>query len=173
MAFLGTIPQPVRAILSEHARTWDVDKVYVGCSGNFTVERTLQRLDRFELHGNDVTLYSCAIGSLASGELLPVRVKPAYADEWGWLNSYLETPEAVAATMIVASGPMLQGLGRNNPYFERLRKVYVEKWAELHATALEKVERLRVPLKSFHIGDAVDWAGEVVPEEAALVSFPP
>jgi hypothetical protein len=148
-----------------------VRATYVGCSGNFTVERTLQRLNRFELHGNDVTLYSCAIGSLSTGDLLTVGVKPAYADEWGWLSSYLETPEDVAATMMVAS-TMLGGLGRNNPYFERIRGVYVEKWKELHAAAREKVERLSVPLKSFHIGDAVDWA-DTVPDDAAMVSFPP
>jgi hypothetical protein len=67
---------------------------------------------------------------------------------------------------------MLQGLGRQNPYFERIRGVYVEKWADLHAQAMEKVERLRVPLKSFYIGDAVDWAA-TVPKDAAMCSFPP
>ena len=171
MAFMGTIPQALRQILSEHARTWDATSVYIGCSGNLTAERTLSRLGRFELHGNDITLYSCALGAFVTDRLLTVRVKPEHADEWGWLNRYLETPSDVAATMIVGA-PMLRGLGRDNPYYDRMRGAYVRDWKELHAEAVEKLVNLHVSLKSFHIGDAVEWVKDV-PEDAAVVCFPP
>jgi hypothetical protein len=41
VTFIGSINQPVRSVLAELAPEWKDRPVYVGCSGNFTVERTL------------------------------------------------------------------------------------------------------------------------------------
>ena len=66
--FQGTIPPPLRAIVHEHAATWPADSdVYIGCSGNLSIERTLAPLGR-RLHSNDVNPYSCALGWYFAGQ---------------------------------------------------------------------------------------------------------
>ncbi|MGC5412589.1 hypothetical protein ACPXCX_54415, partial [Streptomyces sp. DT225] len=39
--FHGSIPAPLRSIIYEHAGTWPESDIYVGCSGNMTIERVL------------------------------------------------------------------------------------------------------------------------------------
>ena len=43
MGFVGAINADLRAVLAELAPRWRDRKVYVGCSGNFTVERILHQ----------------------------------------------------------------------------------------------------------------------------------
>ena len=67
MSFVGSFNQDLRAVLAELAPSWRAKPVYVGCSGNLTVERILAANGVTELHGNDVSLYSCVLGSFAAG----------------------------------------------------------------------------------------------------------
>lgn len=45
--FLGSIPTDLRKIISEYVKDWQCSDVYVGCSGNLTVERVLASHGRF------------------------------------------------------------------------------------------------------------------------------
>jgi hypothetical protein len=62
MFFVGSITQDFRSMLAKVAKQYAGLPVYVGCSGNFTVERTLHQIGFREIHGNDISLYSCAMG---------------------------------------------------------------------------------------------------------------
>ena len=62
--FQGSIPASLRAVVHEAARGWGASTVHVGCSGNFTVERTLWDIG-VKCHGNDVSIYTCALGEHA------------------------------------------------------------------------------------------------------------
>lgn len=53
--FVGTINEDLRALIKDAVRDWDVQDLYVGCSGNFTIERMLKD-SGFRLHGNDTVL---------------------------------------------------------------------------------------------------------------------
>ncbi len=55
--FHGSIPAPLRSIIYEHAGAWPETDIYVGCSGNFTIERVLHsRFDNARpVHDNDIT----------------------------------------------------------------------------------------------------------------------
>lgn len=168
--FQGTIPAEMRAIVHEHARAWDTEHVYVGCSGNFTIDRALADLGRFKLHGNDVTLYSCSIGRYTAGEKLNVFVSDHYP-EWQWMEDYLDGKEGTVATLMLAS-EMLKGLGKPGAYWRRMQNAYRNDWPKLHAKTREKVLKSVVPLESFYAGDVVDYMA-AAPEDAAVVSFPP
>lgn len=37
--FYGSVPAEAQAIMNKIVKTWEVSDVYVGCSGNFTLER--------------------------------------------------------------------------------------------------------------------------------------
>ena len=62
--FIGAINSQLRSILAGFRALQD-RPVYVGCSGNFTVERVLTSKGVKELHSNDVSLYSWAADYLA------------------------------------------------------------------------------------------------------------
>jgi Phage DNA Adenine Methylase-like domain 1 len=71
--FIGAINENLRAVVAEIAHRWKGAKVYVGCTGNATVERIVSQFGPAELHGNDVSLYSCVLGSHLAG--IKVEVK--------------------------------------------------------------------------------------------------
>lgn len=171
MIFQGTISPEVRSILLEHARGWDCEDFYVGCSGAFTVERTLAPLGK-RLHGCDVSLYTCAIGCFYSGEALEVWVKDAWAEAYGWMTDYLDEPARTVATVMLGS-TMLQGVTRGrNPWYERMERGYRDQWESLHARMTERVEGLGLKLASFRCEDVATWLDRV-PDDQAVVSFPP
>jgi hypothetical protein len=113
--FRGSIPAELRSLVLETVASWGVDEVWVGCSGNFTIERVLSSLPT--IHGNDVQLYSCAIGSYLAGVPLTIGIADEHEEEWGWLAPSLATPEGAVAT-IMLSTRMLSGLGRTNGYLD-------------------------------------------------------
>lgn len=169
--FRGTIPAPMRSILLEHAQQWQCDHVYVGCSGNFTAERTVLQAREFTMHGNDVTLYSCALGAFYAGDDIGIRLKDEWAGELGWLGPYLETPADAAATVLLCA-EMLKGIGSTNAHYRRIRDAYRRQWPDLHRRQAEKLTADRLRLGSFHVGDGVDWMLSV-PDDQAVVCFPP
>lgn len=57
------------------------DEAWVGCSGNFTSERTLFGLVP-QIHSNDVTLWSCLLGSYLSGQEFRMELKPSEQQYW-------------------------------------------------------------------------------------------
>ena len=167
--FVGAIPEPLRAVLAETVASWPVSSLYVGCSGNFTVERVCHR-PGLTLHGNDISLYSCAMGSHLLGERLPVTIKDP---EYAWLEPYIEDSAGLVATLMLCTD-MLDGYGRTGRWFDRQRHAYRSQWDALYGktliTLLKAGEDVR--LESFVPGDCVAFI-ESAPPEAAIVTFPP
>ena len=76
--FHGSIPADLRSIIYEHAGTWpDGQDLYVGCSGNFTIERVLHARpgERRVIHGNDIQAYSSALGWWLAGQPLSYTLR--------------------------------------------------------------------------------------------------
>ncbi len=74
--FIGAVPKPA---VEQITRTVPFDEwgdVWVGCSGSFRFDRAVkQRHPSVRVHSNDVSLLSCGLGALATGEAFPVRFK--------------------------------------------------------------------------------------------------
>ncbi len=168
--FAGTIPPALRSIVSEAVSGWAASDVYVGCSGNFTIERLLDKRG-LRLHGNDVQLYSSAIGGYLAGEPLAVSVRAEYAERFGWLAPYLVEPDATVATVMLSTR-MLVGVDRQNAYYARMRAAYRAQWPALHAKTVERVRSVSLRLASYLNGDVMDFVDQC-PKEGAFVSFPP
>lgn len=94
-------PHPLRSIIQEHAGAWPDTDIYVGCSGNFTIERVLH--SRFEntrpVDGDDITAYSCALGWFLAGEDLPYTLRPEFEGMLGWLAPYMKDRADRLATL--------------------------------------------------------------------------
>lgn len=158
----------MQAIVSEAVEGWDCEAIYVGASGNFTIERVLRGK---VLHSNDVTLYSCAIGWYLAGEDFRLELRKGFKTEWGWLRRYMRDPVGKLAVVMLSS-EMLQGVGRANAYYDRLRASYRKQWGRLYSETRARIEGIDLHLSSFHAGDVVDWLLKV-PDDAGFVVFPP
>lgn len=144
--FIGSIPKPLRSLIHEHVKQWSVPEIYVGCSGNFTIERVVSEFG-LPIHGNDVQAYTTAIAKWAMGETMPIRVTEGYREAWGWLDEYLDTPE-------------------------RIWSAYRSQWDSLLDKTIQKIERQRFKLASYYCGDVLEFVRSANPE-AGFCSFPP
>ena len=169
--FHGSVPPSMCSMVHGAVKTWTASDILVGCSGNFTIERSLHDLKRFGLWGNDVTLYSCAIGQYLAGTPISLTVNPDLGTDYGWLTPYLGTPSSTLATVLLASN-MVLGLGKVNSYYDRQRAAYREQWPALHAKTLERVETTELSLSGFLAGDALDAVAQA-PPGAGVIAFPP
>ncbi|MCY2924879.1 MAG: hypothetical protein NT031_05475, partial [Planctomycetota bacterium] len=172
--FIGSINRYMRAVLETAASRWKGLPVYVACSGNFTVERILARCGVGEIHSNDVSIYSCALGWYLAGQAMPYRVKEA--SEFSWLADYLEPGPALIATLLL-TGEMLK-IGGDNAYTRRMREEYRKRWPALDSTTVERVKKATagLPLASYFAGDCREFlagAGAGADREAVCISFPP
>ncbi|MGW1989594.1 putative antirestriction adenine methyltransferase [Embleya sp. NPDC001921] len=172
--FHGSIPAPLRSIIYEHAGTWPGDDIYIGCSGNFTIERVLA--SRFggerRVHGNDITAYSCALGWYLAGDPLPFTLREDYEDALGWLHPYLEDRTDLLATLMLGTR-FLQYVGKDGPYYRRMLEATQDQWPRMHEKTATKLRGLETHLGSFFAGDVREYLDQVVPEGAPVVMFPP
>jgi hypothetical protein len=168
--FVGSINSGVRSVLAEIAPEWRDRPVYVGCSGNFTVERVLHSLDVKDLHGNDVSLYSCAIGKHLAGKQMKVSIKD---DEFAWMEPYLGTGVKNIA-LLSLSLEYLQWTTRSIAFHRRQAEAIRDQWDELYEKTLERVEKALegMALKTFTAGDVFDHVRNA-PPEAVCIAFPP
>ena len=196
--FIGSINRYMRAVLEQAALRpgsgqggWQGMPIYVACSGNFTVERILARCGVGDIHSNDVSIYSCALGWMLAHDSPDFggwdgayRVKEQ-AGQFAWLGEYLHDGPAVVATLLL-TGEMLKAGG--NPlaepdaltaYARRMREEYRRRWPELHAKTVERIKRATDGLKiaSFFAGDCREFLAKAKqqagPEGAVCISFPP
>lgn len=168
--FVGAVNTEARGIIAETAAQWKGRPVYVGCSGNFTIERVLARAGIKELHGNDVTLYSCYLGSYLAGQPIELKVRD---EGFAWLEDYLRPGPATVAALLLL-GDILGFASLKTPYHVRMFNEYTRAFPDLHARTVEQVEKALEGLRltSFIPGDVVEFA-QAVPPEAVFISFPP
>lgn len=171
--FLGSIPTELRSIIAEHIATWQPADLYVGCSGNFTIERAAWDASTgLRLHSNDVSIYSCALGSYFAGEPVRVGLRESSLDRLDWLVPYLDDGAGTIATMMLATR-FLDTVDRaDHPYFGRMLAGWRDQFPTLHAKTRAKVEALTLRLASFHAEDVRTWLNRV-PEDATIATFPP
>lgn len=159
----------MRKWVNETVRDWGVEELWTGCSGNFTIQRTLPGLKH---HGNDVTIYSSALGWWAAGEDVPITLKPQSREVLGWLEPYLDTPARTVATLMLATR-FFENVGKANPYHRRMVQAHRDQWPHLHAATMEKVNAATFRLESYACKDVVEWVVDDVPKDGAFASFPP
>ena len=121
MGFVGSINAGLRAMLTEMAPSWVGRDVYVGCSGNFTVERILWEAGVRSLHGNDVSLYTCTVGGYLAGEPILSDIQdPSY----GWLEGYMDDGGLRTIATLLLCSEALNYADRPKPYHERMWNGY-------------------------------------------------
>lgn len=172
--FQGSIPADTQKIVLDAVKRWNPPALYVGCSGNLTVERVMAGAGlTMPLHGNDVNLYTCTIGTYFAGKLHRLALSEQGAAEFPWMADYMGSDSDKVATLMLASS-LCALPGQGTMYFERMKRAFQTQWDGMHRRTKEKIEKLATTLSlaSFTPADVADWVKEI-PEDAAFVSFPP
>ncbi len=169
--FTGAINTVNRSVVSEIVRAWEKIPVYVGCSGNFTVERILWKEGFRELHSNDVALYSCVVGAHLAGRPMDVRIE---SEAYAWLSEYMDGGGCGTIAVLLICSEFLQYEHRDEPYHRRMREAYRSQFRTIHERTVERVEVALQGMRvsSFDKGDVVEFLDRV-PDECALISYPP
>lgn len=165
--FTGSINQPTRKLLYNLRSKFINKEIYVGCSGNFTVEGILQGIGR--LHSNDVSLYSYAIGRYLVNEPVDYEIRNP---ELKWIEGYWKD-ELDKVVTILMSLDYLDYWYRNNRYFKRMAENYRDSWGVIHEQTKAKLQKsLDIRIESYFNGDVVKHFRDA-PLDAVLIAFPP
>lgn len=170
--FHGSLPGNVQQILGSIVQDWKTDDIYVGCSGNYTIERMLKGCTSARLHSNDVTVYSCLLGRYLSGQPLDVRVREDYDGPMRFVEKYMTDDAGTIAVMLLLSKMSLYLTSRSNPYYEKMIRAYARQFPELHAATKAKMEKVEPFISSLYEGDVCRLVDEV-PPDAGFICYPP
>lgn len=168
--FRGSIPNDLQRIIKQHVSDWQVNDIYIGCSGNLTVERTLAPLG-LRLHGNDILLYSAAIGTYLAGALTPYTISDYGNEQFPWLEERFTSDEERLATLLIMSR-LAMAAGKQNAYYDRLRKAHRAQWSTLMDKTIKKIRQCNVRLASFAPQDVQTWIDQI-PKNSGVISYPP
>ena len=168
--FVGSVNRQTIQTITEYVRSTGCKDIYVGCSGNFTIERSLAS-DGLRLHSNDVSLYSSLLGKYLAGEEIEVNISEDMQEEYGWLQEYMGTMLDRLATLSILTRALQQDPS-TNLYTARMWKATKAQFPRMHEGTKERMSKLNFNLESFYCGDVVDFI-ETVPEEAFIICYPP
>lgn len=146
--FNGSIPPELLAQILNAVDFSSWSSVWVGCSGTFSFERGIaKRYPGVPLYGNDVSIISAVIASVARNEPLDFQFtnKLAYWEELLAGRPYLDRAAALILCMVLA------GQFRGNSVHSRKHWAYYER--DLDASLERPRERLLGMAKELHLAD--------------------
>ena len=169
--FRGSIPTEAQSICWSIIKDWPTKDIYVGCSGNFTIEKFLAGMGEFALHSNDVTLYSRCIADFLLGNHVGLELAEAYAQELAWMKEYMQADGDRLATLMLATR-ICTYIGKTNEYYRSMLGQYIKQWPQMHKKTMEKLEANRFQIKAYFSGDFARLAESPIPG-AGLIAYPP
>lgn len=170
--FQGTVPHQALRLLATVVKEWNCKRIFVGCSGNFTIERAISKIVSCPIISNDVTIYSCYIGEYLSGKSVDdLKVKEDYQGYCSYFRDYMKDDVSKVATLILATD-ILGYENQDNLYAKRMLTGYKEQFSDLHQSLCKKLESIKVNIQDFYKGDVMDMLNDIEPDDG-FVSFPP
>ena len=169
--FFGTIPGEVQSIMMGIIKEWDCEDIFVGCSGNFTVEKIIFPLNKFRLHSNDVTFYSHALGRFLTGADFDVRLTEDGRKKIPWVEQYCKGRLEKLAVVLLASA-MVRFIDKSALFYRTMIEQYREQFAKLHAKTVARLEKVSMSVNDYFNGDVIDFVNNA-PFDAGFISYPP
>jgi hypothetical protein len=166
--FIGSIPKKlITQILGNiHLK----DRVYIGCSGSFRTEHAIKNLmpDK-SVFGNDVSLLSCSVGKLLTGQSMDV----SYTGRLEPLNAM--RGDAIANTATVCLAITLARFKGNNQYSKAHFAHILNNLADYHRIEREKLLRYidGFTIDGFHAGDFHDQINAARENDGTVIMFAP
>jgi len=169
--FIGSINPDTRFIVQSLIPEFENLPIFVGCSGNFTTERLLLKNGLTNITGNDVSLYSTAVGNFLTHRKINIGVKD---EKYSWLEAYLTDGISQIATLLLCSEYFKFVDKDNQPYYKRQSGAYRTQFETLHKKTVTRLsERLKgMEIKDYVCGDVLEYV-KTIPEQSAFLTFPP
>jgi hypothetical protein len=171
--FNGTVPPEMRSLIIECSQAWPREQgAWIGCSGNFTIERALAS-QGWQVHGNDISIYTCMLGAWFSrGKVDVVPREDVFADhDLTWLLPYCDGGAGTVATVLLGTR-FLAWAGKPQPYYRRMLAGTRLQWERMFEGTKAKVEAHPLQLASFTADDVLAYMADLVPRDAPFASFP-
>ena len=170
--FYGSLPPKAQQILCKIVKQWDVKDIYIGCSGNFTIERCLKNITSARLHSNDVTIYSCLLGRYFTGQDLNIKLKADYNGVLKFVEKYLDGGAGTVAAIQLLSKMSTYIKTKSNPYYDRMINAYISQFDRMWTQTKNKLEKIEPFISSMYEGDVCEWI-DTIPEDAGFICYPP
>ena len=171
MSFIGSINAETRKWLGNKGHAFDGRKVYVGCSGAFTVEQIISRYaPKARMWGNDVSLYSSALGAYLANQSFRLEVQE---EKFAWIEPYLADEEAKAAAVMVLF-EVLKYEKANNLFKQRHWAHYLNNFQKFHQDTIAKLRERKqeIRLEAYTSRDIYDLLDEMPPDAVAVAFLP-
>lgn len=171
MSFIGSINAETRKWLGNNGKVLDGRLIYVGCSGNFTVEQILTLYaPKAKLQSNDISIYSGVLGAFLTNQPFRLQVQE---DNFLWLEPFLTDPLWKAAALLV----LLEALKyekADNLFKMRHWQHYLGHFEEYHRATREKLldRQKKTRIEAYTSQDIFDLLEEM-PPEAVIIAFLP
>ncbi len=170
--FRGVVPVDLlsEVVACVDFRSWSA--AYVACSGTFRFENILRTLHpSLPIVGNDVSLYSCALGALATGQPIPITFKDRLAFMEQSLGPGAPFPDRVAAVVVALDLAAFKG---TNDFARHHFEHFIAHFPDLLAKARKKLEHIvGLKLDGYFAGDWRDHVEQAIQHDAGIVAFPP
>jgi hypothetical protein len=168
--FVGAINQKVRNYLAAQTHVLKEQTVVVGRSGNFTIEKVLAASSQpAAIHSNDVSLYSCALGTWLAGGRLPFTVREP---DYRWLEPYL-SDDLKRLAMLMVLFEMLRYEKQNNPHSCRMWDLHRDAFPDLVAETAERLGKTSLRLTSFYAGDVLEHFQRFADQDVIYCCYAP
>lgn len=170
--FHGSLPSSVQSLIYETVKKWDCRDVYIACSGNFTIERTIYDLGK-NIISSDITLYSSAIGEYLSGKKVDIELNRDFEliKDTEWLADYMVSDEDKLATIMLATN-FVNTLGKDNEYYKRIFNAYKVQFSKLHEKTKERISKNQTRIADYKAMDAMEFV-DIVPKNQSIIAYPP
>jgi hypothetical protein len=172
--FQGTLPQDVTSILHRVVQGWGIERIWVGYSGEFTIERSLLDLGK-EYRGNDVSLFTSSLGLFLAGKEAKVSLSPEHAEDLAWLLPFMDTREGRAATIRLSQEMAEPWVRRHeNSYWAGLAHAHQSQFGRMHEKVVKKLTEAKLKLADFYPEDVVQYQRRWFDDpKGGFISFPP
>jgi hypothetical protein len=171
--FLGVVPADCIRQIMKIVDFSQIEDVHVCCSGTFRLERAISQLHpQVRIHSNDVSLFSCSIGGLATGK--PERF--TFTDELAFIEEeFAGADDVTRAACVMVAFEMARYARRNNAFNVKHFDYYRTRFAAYVEPTAEKVRALldAFQITSFYRGDWRDHARASVEMGSPILAFPP
>jgi hypothetical protein len=151
-------------------RSWRA--AYVCCSGTFRFETILRTLHpKLPVIGNDVSLYSCALGSLATNQPIPITFTGRLDFMEQALGDSAPFLDRVAAVVVALDLAQYKG---SNDFARHHFDHFVAHFPDLLARARKKLEHIvGLKLDGYFAGDWREHVEHAIEQDCGIVAFPP
>lgn len=171
--FFGAVPTDCIQQVFKIMDIEDWTDCYVACSGSFRLERALSNVyDDLTIHSNDVSVYSAAVGGLATNK--PIDVK--FRGRLSFVNELIDLDDPIEAAAAVLVGCEMSRYARGNTEFNKRHfQHYVKHFKMFASTTRTRVEKVLESLRveEYFGGDWRIHADNSIGERSGLLAFPP